>query len=133
MQRTAPQGSETVLVVEDSDSLRRLVQHVLLKQGYTVLLANDGEDALKVSREHAGPIHLMLTDVVMPRMGGLELAGRLQGLRPDTRVLYTSGYIEQDGLDAATADGKFAFLAKPFTPDELARKVRETLEATVGE
>ena len=133
MQRTAPQGSETVLVVEDSDSLRRLVQHVLLKQGYTVLLANDGEDALRVSREHAGPIHLMLTDVVMPRMGGLELAGRLQGLRPDTRVLYTSGYIEQDGLDAATADGKFAFLAKPFTPDELARKVRETLEATVGE
>ncbi|HKS15983.1 MAG TPA: response regulator, partial [Planctomycetota bacterium] len=132
MFRATPRGSETVLLVEDSDSLRRLVQHVLLKQGYTVLLATDGEDALKVSESHAGPIHLMVTDVVMPRMGGMELAQQLVKVRPDTRVLYTSGYIERTGLDTITAGGKFAFLPKPFTPEELARKVRETLEATAG-
>lgn len=122
-----------MLLVEDSDSLRRLVQHVLLKQGYTVLLATDGEDALKVSESHAGPIHLMVTDVVMPRMGGMELAQQLVKVRPDTRVLYTSGYIEGAGLEQAVSGGKQAFLAKPFTPDELARRVREALEAPTGE
>jgi two-component system cell cycle sensor histidine kinase/response regulator CckA len=127
--KRAPSGSETVLIVEDSDSLRRLVNHVLTKHGYTVILANDGEDALKVSDRHAGPIHLMITDVVMPRMGGPELAKQLIKTRPDTRILYTSGYIERTGLESES--GKFAFLAKPFTPDELARKVREVLEAPV--
>jgi signal transduction histidine kinase len=129
----APTGSETVLVVEDSDSLRRLVNHVLLKHGYTVLLAHDGEDALMVSGAHTGPIHLLLTDVVMPRMGGTELATRIVLTRPDIRVLYTSGYIERTGLETAAADGKLAFLAKPFTPDELARRVREVLGASVRE
>ena len=129
--RRAPQGSETVLVVEDSDSLQRLVNHVLVKQGYTVLLASDGEQALKVSADHPGPIHLLLTDVVMPRMGGPELATHLLKTRPDTRVLYTSGYIEQAGLDAVTREGALAFLAKPFTPGELARRVREALESSI--
>jgi len=86
-----------------------------------------------VSGEYSGPIHLLVTDVVMPRMGGLELAKQLTQSRPDTRVLYTSGYIESAGLDLAFAGGKLAFLAKPFTPDELARKVRETLESPVSE
>ena len=125
--KRAPTGSETVLIVEDSDSLRRLVQHVLAKHGYTVLLAGDGEEGLKISDEHPGPIHLMVTDVVMPRMGGPELAKRVAQSRPDTRVLYTSGYIERTGLDVEAAAGKIAFLAKPFTPDELARRVREVL------
>ena len=131
--RRTPAGSETILIVEDSDSLRRLVHHVLKKQGYTVLLAHDGEYALQVSGEFSGPIHLLVTDVVMPRMGGLELAKQLTQSRPDTRVLYTSGYIESAGLDLAFAGGKLAFLAKPFTPDELARKVRETLESPASE
>ena len=127
--KRAPTGSETVLVVEDSDSLRRLVNLVLKKHGYTVLLAHDGEEGLKVAEKHPGSIHLVVTDVVMPRMGGPELATRLLKSRPDTRVLYTSGYIERTGLDAAAADGGLAFLAKPYTPEELARKVREVLEA----
>ncbi len=126
--KRGPAGSETVLLVEDSDSLRRLVHHVLLKHGYTVLLACDGEHALNVSDEHNGPIHLLVTDVVMPRMGGLELAKRLLQTRPDTRVLYTSGYIEGTGLEHVAKEGKLAFLAKPFTPEELARRVREALE-----
>ena len=129
--RRAPAGSETVLLVEDSDSLRRLVHHVLQKQGYTVLMANDGEFALQLGKEYAGPIHLLVTDVVMPRMGGMELAQKLLVTRPDTRVLYTSGYIEGAGLEQAVSGGKQAFLAKPFTPDELARKVREALEAPI--
>jgi two-component system, cell cycle sensor histidine kinase and response regulator CckA len=131
--RRAPAGSETVLVVEDSDSLRRLVHHVLQKQGYKVLLANDGESALKMSVEYEGPIHLLLTDVVMPRMGGPELANQLLQRRPDTRILYSSGYIEKAGLDIGAVGNRFAFLAKPFTPDELARRVREALEARPGE
>jgi signal transduction histidine kinase len=129
--RRPPPGSETVLLVEDSESLRRLVNHVLVKHGYTVILASDGEEALTVSHRHPGPIHLLVTDVVMPRMGGPELAKKLTETRPDTRVLFTSGYIERTGLDVVAEGGKQAFLAKPFTPDELARKVRETLEAQI--
>ena len=81
------------------------------------------------SSDLPGPIHLLVTDVVMPRMGGPELATQLMKTRPDTRVLYTSGYIEQAGLDAVARDGSQSFLAKPFTPNELAKRVREALEA----
>ena len=127
-----PMGSETVLLVEDSDSLRRLVLHVLQKQGYTVLPTSDGEEGLKVGEEHAGPIHLLVTDVVMPRMSGTELATRLMKSRADLRVLYMSGYIERTGLELGSEDGKCSFISKPFTPDELARKVREVLGAAAG-
>jgi signal transduction histidine kinase len=131
--RRTPAGSESVLLVEDSDSLRRLVNLLLTRQGYTVLVARDGEDALKVSAGHQGPIHLLVTDVVMPRMGGPELAGRIVTTRPDIRVLFTSGYLDGAGLDLTLENGTTAFLAKPFTPDQLARKVRETLEGPVEE
>jgi CheY-like chemotaxis protein len=131
--RRSPTGSESVLLVEDSDSLRRLVNLLLTRQGYTVLQARDGEDALKVSAGHQGPIHLLVTDVVMPRMGGPELAGRISSTRPDIRVLFTSGYLDGAGLDLTVENGTTAFLAKPFTPDQLARKVRETLEGPPGE
>jgi CheY-like chemotaxis protein len=115
--------------VEDSEALRNLVLSLLRRQGYTVLFARDGEEALKVSEEHAGTIHLVVTDVVMPRMGGTEMARQLLRSRPATRVLYTSGYIDNATLDLEAELLKGAFLPKPFTPQDLARKVREILGA----
>ena len=127
MMSAPPKGSETILLVEDSEALRNLVYSLLKKHGYTVLIARDGEEALKVSEEHTGTIHLVVTDVVMPRMGGTEMARQLLRSRPATRVLYTSGYIDNATLDLEAEILKGAFLPKPFTPQDLARKVREIL------
>ena len=121
-------GQETVLLVEDEDMVRGLTRRILAMHGYTVLEARHGADALEVAARHAGPIHLLLTDVVMPQMGGRLLADRLAVTRPQMRVLFMSGYID----DAVTRHGiletETAFLPKPFTPDGLARKVREVLD-----
>jgi CheY-like chemotaxis protein len=119
---------ETVLLVEDEEAVRAMVRRILQAKGYTVLEACDGEEALQVSTRFAGGIDLMLTDVVMPRTDGLQLAGRLRELRPATRVLYMSGYPD-DALvrQAVTASGK-AFLQKPFSPGALAERVREVLD-----
>jgi CheY-like chemotaxis protein len=124
----APRGSETVLLVEDEPGVRDLSREILEAQGYTVLEATNGDDALRVAGAHAGAIHLVVTDVVMPRMGGRELADRLTAVRPDVSVLYMSGYTDDAILHQGVRQTEAAFLAKPFTPQTLARKVREVLD-----
>ena len=120
-------GSETILVVEDQDPVRSLAVAALRKQGYNTLDAASPADALLVAERHAGPIHLLLTDVAMPHMTGRELAGRMKPLRPETKVLYMSGYATDVIFRRALLDSAATCLAKPFTPDALAAKVREVL------
>jgi CheY-like chemotaxis protein len=125
-------GSETVLVVEDEEAVRKLVDQALLKYGYAVLEAATGEEALGIIATHPTPIRLMITDVVMPGMSGRELAARLRGQHPEMRVLYMSGYTDDAVVRHGLLDASMFFLQKPFTPGMLVRKVRETLDqATV--
>lgn len=128
---TAPaellQGTETVLIVEDETSLRKLTCQLLALCGYTVLEADSGAEAVKVSREYEGAIHLLLTDVVMPVMSGRMVADQIMKDRPETRVLFMSGYTGQTvGQHGVLAEGSF-YLQKPFTREGLACKVREAL------
>ena len=120
-------GSETVVVVEDQDPVRNLAVTVLKEHGYRVLDAAHGDDALLAVARHPGPIHLLLTDVVMPRMTGKELAERLKRLRPEMKVLYMSGYAADVMVRRDFLGSGAPYLAKPFAPDELAVKVREVL------
>jgi PAS domain S-box-containing protein len=126
-----PRGSETVLLVEDEESVRVFASKALEKQGYRVLQARHGRDALLRLSQHDGPVHLVITDIVMPEMGGSELARRLAGEHPELPVLFMSGYtddeVAQRGLGAEQG-----FLQKPFTSDGLARKVREVLGGRLG-
>ncbi len=120
-------GSETILLVEDEESLRKLTRELLEDRGYAVLEAGNGAKALEIAARHQGPIHLVITDVVMPGISGREVAQRMEALRPDAKVLYMSGYT----ADAITRHGVLepgmAFLQKPIRPEELAQKVREVL------
>jgi PAS domain S-box-containing protein len=125
----APHGSETVLLVEDEPEVRGLARDILHQQGYTVLEAADGDEALRIGREHGGPIHLLVTDVVMPQMGGRELADHLTAGRRETKILYVSGYTDDAILHQGVSETGMAFLAKPFTASDLAHKVREVLDA----
>ncbi len=122
-------GSESVLVVEDNALVRELVQSVLTAQGYKVLLAQDGEEGLQVAQNYGGPIHLLLTDVIMPRLGGRALADRLQPSRPEMRVLFISGYTDDALVRRGAPDKGFHFLPKPFDVETLARKVRSVLDS----
>jgi len=126
----APHGSETVLLVEDEPEVRGLARDILHQQGYTVLEAADGDEALRIGREHGGPIHLLVTDVVMPQMGGRELADRLRAGRHETKVVYVSGYTDDATLHQGVSQTGMAFLPKPFTAAALAHKVRQVLDAT---
>ena len=126
-------GTETVLLVEDEEPLRELAREYLESNGYRVLEAATGGDALRVAGEHAGPIHLLLTDVVMPGMGGRELAQQLVQQRPETRVLYMSGYTDDAIVHHGVLDPGVVFLPKPFTLETLARKLREVLDAAPSE
>jgi two-component system cell cycle sensor histidine kinase/response regulator CckA len=121
-------GSETLLLVEDESEVRELVRDILLAQGYRVLAAQDGVEALQVAQEHEGPIHLLITDVVMPRMSGKALADQLRSSRPEMRVLFTSGYTDNAIVHHGVLDEGVHFLSKPFELEALARKVREVLE-----
>jgi CheY-like chemotaxis protein len=126
------ESGETVLLVEDGEALREVLQRVLEELGYTVHVASDGEEALTVSAAHDGPIHILVTDVVMPNMGGRELALELWRTRPETRVLFMSGYTEDAILHQSLRRTSVGFIGKPFRPDFLASKVREMLDATRG-
>jgi len=121
-------GSETILLVEDDETVRTLVRTVLRKNGYTVLEAGDGGEALVVAERHTGPIHLLLTDVVVPQLGGRRLADRLVALRPELRVLFTSGYTDDEVVRRGVFEAETSLLQKPFSPETLARKVREVLD-----
>ncbi len=118
---------ETVLVVEDEEIVRDLVCAVLEEQGYNVLCAADGREALKVAGDFDGTIHLLVTDVIMPHMNGPELAAKLSALRPDMKVLYVSGYSDNDIGNHGVLDPQFELLQKPFTPQTLARKIRDVI------
>jgi signal transduction histidine kinase len=124
----APRGSETILVAEDDDSLRALGSRVLVALGYKVLLARTGREAMRIVANHQGPIHLIATDVVMPEMNGSQLVEKVLEARPDIRVLFMSGYTDDEVMRRGVIDGQTAFLQKPFTPDLLAHKVREVLD-----
>ena len=126
----SPGGCETVLLVEDEASVREASRQFLIQSGYKVLEAIDGEDALREAREHDGSIHLMITDVVMPRMSGPILAEQLADDRPEMKVLFVSGYAERTVLQHGKIDVTKSFLQKPFSLKTLARKVREVLEAS---
>ncbi|MBC2694978.1 MAG: response regulator [Desulfobacteraceae bacterium] len=123
-----PGGSETVLIVEDDDNLRKFAQKALRQHGYKLLVAENGEDALKVCKEYDGQIDLMITDVVMPKMSGREVADRLQPFYPQMKVIYMSGYTDNAIVHHGVLEPGLNFLEKPFTPKGLARKVRETLD-----
>ena len=125
---TSLRGSETVLLVEDDEQVRAMSAALLRRNGYTVLDAKDGADALLRSAEHEEPIHLLLTDVVMPRMSGREVAERLAPRRPAMKVLYVSGYAEGTIVHHGILDPGIAYLEKPLTPNTLLRKVREVLD-----
>lgn len=122
-------GKETVLLVEDEPSVRGLVHETLRLHGYTVLEARHGIEALLTGAKHVGPIHLLLTDVVMPQMSGPEVAEKLSTIRPEMKVLYMSGYPDHPVFSQAKARTDTAFLQKPFAPNQLAKKVRDVLDA----
>jgi two-component system, cell cycle sensor histidine kinase and response regulator CckA len=124
-----PAGAETILVVEDEAPVRKLLCEALHLAGYTILEASHGVEALHLSAQHDGPIHLLVTDVVMPGMRGPEVAQRLTSADPAMKVLFISGYAPDAMPHQDRLDPEVAFLQKPFTPDELAHKVREILDA----
>ena len=126
-------GTETILLVEDEDVVRGLARQILEQAGYSVLDACCGEEALSLCEKHEEPIHLLLTDVVMPDTSGKELAQRLTSLRPETGVLYMSGYTDEAIVHHGVLDSNVEFIQKPFSPVALARKVREVLDLKCGD
>ncbi|MCK9462283.1 MAG: response regulator [Proteobacteria bacterium] len=123
----AQRGSETILIAEDDETVRDLLQRTLDGQGYRVLAARTGPEAIALAKKHDGRIDLLLTDVVMPGMGGRELADRLRAQRPELRVLFTSGYSDRNPARGGAGDTRESFIAKPTTPRELAARIREIL------
>src|SRR5262249_8590467 len=123
-----PRGSETVLLVEDEMAVRALAARVLRGQGYTIIEAANGEEGLRLALESGGAvIHLLLTDIVMPRMSGIALAEQIKVLRPGIKVLFASGYTDSAISHHGQLDAGVAFLNKPFSPAVLAHKVRDLL------
>jgi two-component system, cell cycle sensor histidine kinase and response regulator CckA len=130
---TSLQGLETVLLVEDEVEVRGVAQQILQSAGYTVLAASDGEEAVRLCAQHAGSIHLLLTDVVMPGMSGPALASRLAAMRPAMKVMYMSGYPEDAIVRHDLLEPGTVFLPKPFTLETLLRKVRESLNTGLSD
>jgi two-component system, cell cycle sensor histidine kinase and response regulator CckA len=125
-------GSETILVVEDEMTLRKLTSRILGRYGYRVLQASNGDEALTVSHNHDGPIHLVLTDVIMPGISVQEMAKKIQFRRKESRILFTSGYMDDTISQQGVLKSGINLLQKPYTPEGLARKVREMLDRDSG-
>ena len=121
-------GSETILLVEDDELVRKVAVAILRRSGFSVLEASDGGQALAISRKHPGEIHLLLTDVIMPKAGGHELAAELANQRPDIKVVYMSGYSNDEALRRAVVEQGAPFVQKPFTLDSLVAKIRDVLD-----
>ncbi len=126
------QGTETILLVEDEDIVRSLTRHILEGCGYTILEASNGLEALSICGKHDCQIDLLLTDVVMPQMGGRELAEKFAHIYPQMRLLFTSGYTDDAVVRHGVIEAGTNFIQKPFTPDGLAHKVRDVLDAPHG-
>lgn len=124
----ARKGTETILLVEDEEEVRRLAREMLTRQGYTVIEAGSGAEAMRIWRDRFNSIDMLLTDVVMPRMSGRELADKLRGSRPELKVMYMSGYTDDVMARHGVLDSGTAFLSKPFTSEILSRKVRAVLD-----
>ncbi len=127
-ERTAKNGAEVVLLVEDEEELRGLLRESLMRKGYRVLEAMNGQEALNVAREYQGTIHLAVTDMVMPVMGGRDLAQKLAASRPHTQVVFMSGYLNDSAVHQQGLESSAHFLQKPFEPAMLAAKIREVLD-----
>jgi two-component system cell cycle sensor histidine kinase/response regulator CckA len=125
---TVSKGTETILLVEDETGIRELASHFLGGQGYMVLTAMDGNEALRIAEGHEDLIHLLVTDIVMPNVGGTELAQRLRQVRPEIKVLFMSGYPDHPAIASGDVGVQTAVLQKPFLLDTLAHKVRSLLD-----
>jgi CheY-like chemotaxis protein len=126
----SPSGSETIMLVEDEESLRKLVQGCLASRGYTILDAGNGEEALKLAQQHDGYISLLLTDVIMPGMSGRELADNLKQSRTDIKILYMSGYTRDLVTQQGILETGSEILQKPFSINALLSRVRDVLDAS---
>jgi DNA-binding NtrC family response regulator len=121
-------GSETILLIEDEEHVRAVSRAILARSGYKVVEVQNPAEAIEFCGKPSKPIHLVLTDIVMPKMSGPELAKQLRALRPEIKVLYMSGYTDDTIIRHGMLDPKTAFLQKPFTPEDLLRKVRDVLD-----
>ncbi len=125
-------GDETILVAEDEETVRNLVVKLLVGQGYTVISAKNGKEALEVAEAHNSPIQLLLSDVVMPVLNGRELAGKLVLQRPDIKVLFMSGYTDDTIVQKGIENSRSEFIGKPFSPSALLQKVRDVLSSPIN-
>jgi CheY-like chemotaxis protein len=125
-------GKEVVLLVEDDDAVRSLTQRILKNEGYTVLEARSGDEALRTAARHTSPIHLTLSDMIMPKMSGRELAGRVRQLHPETKVVFMSGHSEDLLREPGATTEHSGFIQKPFSPAALGQIIRKVLDAKAG-
>jgi CheY-like chemotaxis protein len=123
-----PRGGETILIVEDDDGVRALTRLIVQGSGYMVLESHDGVEAVRLAEEHGGRIDLLMTDVVMPKMNGREVAGRVLELHPEVKVLFLSGYTDDAVVRHGILHETVNFLQKPFSPSSLAMKIRTILD-----
>jgi CheY-like chemotaxis protein len=127
--RDVPGGTETILLIEDEETLRELVRAVLVSKGYTVIAAEDGEEGLKAFLSHQEEIAVVICDLGLPRLGGVEVLQRIRARIPRTKVIIASGFIDQDAKAAMYKAGANEFIQKPYSPDEVLRKIRSIIDA----